>query len=150
MGSSTRPTVGGGSYGPSNNPSGVSWLVPCKYLRVTSPFGYRWHPTTGEWSMHRGVDLGAYKGTPIYASRSGTITIATYHSTAGNYVQINHGDGYCSVYMHMTHYVVKLGDYVKAGELIGYVGSTGRSTGPHLHFGISYKGEYVNPMDYIG
>jgi murein DD-endopeptidase MepM/ murein hydrolase activator NlpD len=147
---STRPTVGGGSYGPSNNPSGVSWLVPCKYLRVTSPFGYRWHPTTGEWSMHRGVDLGAYKGTPIYASRSGTITIATYHSTAGNYVQINHGDGYCSVYMHMTHYVVKLGDYVKAGELIGYVGSTGRSTGPHLHFGISYKGEYVNPMDYIG
>ena len=145
----TKPT-GGGNHGSSDNPSGVTWLVPCKYTRVTSPFGYRWHPTTGEWSMHKGVDLGAAKGTPIYATRSGTVTIATYHKTAGNYVTINHGDGYSSVYMHMTHYVVDVGDYVKAGELIGYVGSTGRSTGPHLHFGISYNGTYVNPMDYIG
>lgn len=138
------------SYGSPDNPSGAIWLVPCKYTRVTSPFGYRWHPTTGEWSMHKGVDLGAAKGTPIYASRSGYINVATYHKTAGNYVTINHGDGYTSVYMHMTHYVVKVGQYVKAGELIGYVGSTGRSTGPHLHFGIHYKGTYVNPMDYIG
>ena len=99
--------------------------------------------------MHQGVDLAAPKGTPIYATRSGTVTIATYSSTAGNYVQLNHGDGYSSVYMHMTHYEVKVGEYVKAGELIGYVGSTGRSTGPHLHFGISYKGSYVNPMDYL-
>ena len=147
---STRPTQDSSGGGSADNPSGVVWRVPCKYTRVTSPFGYRWHPTTGEWSMHKGVDLGAAKGTPIYATRSGTITIATYHKTAGNYVQINHGDGYSSVYMHMTHYVVKVGEYVKAGELIGYVGSTGRSTGPHLHFGISYKGSYVNPMDYIG
>jgi murein DD-endopeptidase MepM/ murein hydrolase activator NlpD len=137
-------------YGSPDNPSGAIWLVPCKYLRVSSPFGYRWHPTTGEWSMHKGVDLAAYKGTPIYASRSGTINVATYHKTAGNYVTINHGDGYTSVYMHMTHYVVKVGQYVKAGQLIGYVGSTGRSTGPHLHFGIHYKGTYVNPMDFIG
>jgi murein DD-endopeptidase MepM/ murein hydrolase activator NlpD len=137
-------------YGSPDNPSGAIWLVPCEYLRVSSPFGYRWHPTTGEWSMHKGVDLAAYKGTPIYASRSGTINVATYHATAGNYVTINHGDGYTSVYMHMTHYVVKVGQYVKAGQLIGYVGSTGRSTGPHLHFGIHYKGTYVNPMDFIG
>ncbi|MBE6924209.1 MAG: M23 family metallopeptidase [Ruminococcaceae bacterium] len=133
-----------------NNPSGVVWRVPCDYVRLTSPFGYRWHPTTGEWSMHRGVDLAGPKGTPIYASRSGYVTVATYNSISGNYVTINHQDGYSSVYMHMTHDVVDVGDYVKAGQLIGYMGSTGRSTGPHLHFGISYKGTYVNPMDYIG
>ncbi len=144
-----KPTSGG-SHGSSQNPSGVVWRVPCDYVRVSSPFGYRWHPTTGEWSMHRGVDLSAPKGTPIYASRSGYVTIASYHKTAGNYVTINHQDGYSSVYMHMTHYVVGVGDYVKAGQLIGYVGSTGRSTGPHLHFGISFNGTYVNPMDYIG
>ena len=138
------------SYGPSDNPSGVIWLVPCTYTYVSSPFGYRWHPTTGEWSMHKGVDLAAPKGTPIYATRSGYVNVATYHETAGYYVTINHGDGYTSVYMHMTHYIVSPGEYVKAGQLIGYVGSTGRSTGPHLHFGIHYYGTYVNPMDYIG
>lgn len=144
-----KPTTGG-AQGSDKNPSGVIWRVPCDYVRVSSPFGYRWHPTTGEYSMHRGVDLAAPKGTPIVASRSGVVTIATYHSTAGNYVTINHQDGYSSVYMHMTHYIVGVGDYVKAGEVIGYVGSTGRSTGPHLHFGISYNGTYYNPMDYIG
>lgn len=140
----------GGSANSDDNPSGTTWLTPCDYTYVSSPFGYRWHPTTGKWSMHQGVDLPAPKGTPIYASRSGYVTIAKYHVNAGNYVTINHQDGYTSVYMHMTHYVVEVGDYVKAGELIGYVGSTGRSTGPHLHFGIAYNGEYVNPMDYIG
>lgn len=149
----TTPTGGNGgtgNYGDINNPSGVLWMVPCDYIRVSSPFGYRWHPTTGEWSMHKGVDLAAPKGTPIYASRSGYVNVATYHSTAGNYVTINHRDGYTSVYMHMTHYIVSPGQEVKAGQLIGYVGSTGRSTGPHLHFGIHYYGTYVNPMDYIG
>lgn len=146
---STKPT-GGSNSGSPENPSGVIWRKPCVYTRVTSPFGYRWHPVTGEWSMHKGVDLNGKKGSEIYASRSGTVSIASWSSTAGNYVQINHGDGYSSIYMHMTHYIVKEGDYVKAGEVIGYVGSTGRSTGPHLHFGISYKGSYVNPMDYIG
>ena len=95
------------------------------------------------------LDLVASKGTPIYASRSGYVTIATYESTAGNYVTINHQDGYTSVYMHMTHDVVSVGEYVKAGQLIGYVGNTGRSKGFHLHFGISYNGTYVNPMNYI-
>lgn len=148
----SKPSGGhtGGAAGSDKNPSGAHWLIPCDYGRVSSPFGYRWHPVTGEWSMHKGVDLTAPRGTPIYASRSGYVTIADWHSTAGNYVTINHQDGYSSVYMHMTHYVVDEGDYVKAGELIGYVGSTGRSTGPHLHFAISYYGEYVNPMDYIG
>ena len=147
---STKPTTGNSSGGGSSGSnSSKKWIRPCSYSYVSSPFGYRHHPTTGEWSMHKGVDLAAPKGTPIYATRSGYVTIATYHSTAGNYVTINHQDGYTSVYMHMTHDVVSVGEYVKAGELIGYVGSTGRSTGPHLHFGITYNGTYVNPMNYI-
>lgn len=153
MEDATKPSSSGGSggsSGSSSNPSNVRWLVPCDYGRVTSPFGYRWHPVTGEWSMHKGVDLSAPKGTPIYASRSGYVTAAKWGDTAGNYVSINHEDGYSSIYMHMTHYVVSAGDYVKAGQLIGYVGDTGRTKGAHLHFGISYMGEYVNPMDYIG
>lgn len=149
--SATTPTGGGSNSNVgANNPSGVVWLVPCTYIRVTSPFGYRYHPTTGEWSMHKGVDLGAYKGTPIYASRSGVVTVATHHATAGNYVTINHQDGYRSTYMHMTYYVVKVNQYVQAGQLIGYVGDSGRTNGPHLHFGILYGSGYVDPMKYIG
>ena len=144
---SSKPSSGGSSS--SGGGSSKSWGKPCNYSYVSSAFGYRVHPVTGEWKMHKGVDLVASKGTPIYASRSGYVTIATYHSTAGNYVTINHQDGYSSIYMHMTHDVVSVGEYVKAGELIGYVGSTGRSTGPHLHFGITYNGTYVNPMNYI-
>ena len=145
----SKPTTStsGGSGG--GNSSSKKWLKPTAYSYVSSPFGYRVHPVTGKWTMHKGVDLVASKGTPIYASRSGYVTIATYESTAGNYVTINHQDGYSSIYMHMTHDVVSVGEYVKAGELIGYVGSTGRSTGPHLHFGITYNGTYVNPMNYI-
>jgi murein DD-endopeptidase MepM/ murein hydrolase activator NlpD len=145
----TAPGING-SHDSNVDADGIRWITPTTYSYVSSPFGYRWHPVTGQYTMHNGVDLPAPKGTPIYATRSGVVTIATSHSTAGNYVTINHQDGYTSVYMHMTHYVVYRGDYVKAGQLIGYVGSTGRSTGPHLHFGISYMGEYVNPMDYIG
>ena len=79
-----------------------------------------------------------------------TVTAASFQSGgAGNYVSINHGDGFSSIYMHMTRYIVSVGDYVSAGQVIGYVGSTGLSNGNHLHFGISYNGTYVNPMKYI-
>jgi len=77
------------------------------------------------------------------------VTIATFSNSAGFYVTINHGDGFSSVYMHMTNFVVSAGQAVSAGQLIGYVGSTGISTGPHLHFGISYNGKYVNPAAYV-
>ena len=130
-------------------PAAVKWIVPTKYTRMSSPFGYRLHPIQNVWKMHYGVDLSAPTGTPIVATRSGKVTTATYQDSAGNYVVINHGDGYSSVYMHMTHYVVSVGEFVTAGQVIGYVGSTGGSTGPHLHFGISYNGTYVNPADYI-
>jgi murein DD-endopeptidase MepM/ murein hydrolase activator NlpD len=119
------------------------------YYRLTSPFGMRKHPILGYNRMHNGVDMACAAGTPIYAAKSGKVTIAGWGGQAGNYVSINHGDGFASVYMHMTNYIVRAGQYVTTGQVIGYVGSTGLSSGPHLHFGISYNGTYVNPMAYI-
>lgn len=141
------PTTAPEEY-PSVGASG--WLTPVSNYRLSSPFGMRLHPILGYKRMHSGVDMACPEGTPIYATRGGKVTIAKYSSSAGNYVQINHGDGYASVYMHMTEYVVKYGEYVAQGQLIGYVGNTGLSKGNHLHFGISYNGEYVNPMEFIG
>ena len=139
---------GGSDYtGPVSN---ESWGRPCSWIKLTSPYGYRIHPTLGYRKFHNGVDLANNQGTPIYAARSGKVTVATYGGTYGYYVTINHGDGYSSLYAHMTHYVVNKGDTVKKGQLIGYMGSTGRSTGPQLHFSIFYNGSSVNPMNYIG
>jgi len=136
---------------PSNQaPSSSGWVKPLKSYTITSAFGKRVHPVLGYERMHEGVDMAAPKGTPIYAAKSGKVTVASYQKGgAGNYVVINHGDGFTSIYMHMTNYIVSKGQHVKAGQVIGYVGSTGISTGNHLHFGIAYKGEYVNPMKYI-
>jgi len=140
----------GGNTTPSTAPpSSAGWIVPCRYIALTSPFGGRIHPISGVWKMHYGVDLANNTGTPIYASRSGTVSAASYNGSAGYYVSINHGDGFSSIYMHMTHYIVYSGQYVEQGQVIGYMGSTGGSTGPHLHFGISYNGTYVNPANYI-
>ena len=146
----TKPSGTDVTPSTQTTPSSAGWIMPLKTLRVTSAFGMRIHPISKVWKMHEGVDFSAAQGTPIYAARSGKVTTASYQAGgAGYYVSINHGDGYSSIYMHMTHYIVKPGDYVSAGQVIGYVGSTGGSTGPHLHFGIAYKGEYKNPMNYI-
>ena len=127
------------------------WITPVPYYKLTSPFGMRLHPILGIYRMHNGVDLACAEGTPIYASRGGLVEVAGYQPDgAGNYIQLNHGDGFRSIYMHMTHYIVKQGQYVAPGQIIGYVGNTGLSKGAHLHFGISYQGTYVNPMKYIG
>lgn len=144
----TRP---GNDTTPSpETPSSSGWVCPVPYYTLTSPFGMRIHPISGKWKMHNGVDMACAQGTPIYAAKSGKVTTASYQAGgAGYYVSINHGDGFSSIYMHMTHFIVSPGQYVTAGQVIGYVGSTGGSTGPHLHFGISYNGTYVNPMDYI-
>ena len=132
-----------------NPPSSASWLMPVTGT-LTSPFGMRLHPVLGYYRMHNGIDLAAAQGTPIYATRAGKVTTCSYQAGgAGNYVSINHLDGFSSIYMHMTHYVVSPGQSVSQGQLIGYVGSTGISTGPHLHFGISYAGTYVNPLAYV-
>lgn len=132
-----------------NPPSNASWIMPVSGT-LTSAFGMRLHPVLGYYRMHNGIDLAAAQGTPIYATRAGTVTTCSYQAGgAGNYVSINHLDGFSSIYMHMTHYVVSPGQSVSQGQLIGYVGSTGISTGPHLHFGISYAGTYVNPLAYV-
>ncbi|MBR2976888.1 MAG: M23 family metallopeptidase, partial [Oscillospiraceae bacterium] len=117
--------------------------------RVTDAYGYRRHPIYGYYGMHAGVDLAAPQGTPVYAIASGYVNISTYHSVNGNYVSMGHGNGYGSLYAHLDHAVVSAGDYVKQGQVIGYVGSTGWSTGAHLHFEIHLNGSTVNPMDYI-
>jgi len=133
-----------------NPPSNSTWTTPVSGYRLTSPFGMRKHPVLGVVRMHNGVDMACAQGTPIYATRAGKVTRTAYQAGgAGNYVSINHLDGFSSIYMHMTHYVVSAGQNVSQGQLIGYVGSTGISTGPHLHFGISYAGTYVNPLAYI-
>lgn len=129
--------------------TGTSWIVPCSYTKLTSPFGNREQPTAGASTYHQGVDLAAPAGTPIYASRGGQVSAATYGSAAGYYVKINHLDGFSSIYMHMTNYVVSAGQNVSQGQLIGYVGQTGVATGDHLHFGILYNGAYVNPANYV-
>ena len=150
----TRPAPswgGAGVGGSTSTVDGVSWMTPCDYRKVSSPFGMRWHPVHGDWRMHNGVDFDA-DCTPIYATRSGVVVVATTYqsASAGFYVMIDHGDGFRSVYMHMCEQpYVSVGDFVGQGQVIGCVGSTGWSTGPHLHFGISYYGEYVNPMIYL-
>jgi len=143
----------GGTGGIGVNNSGLTWIVPCSYKRVSSVFqpDGRLHPVLGYVRPHNGVDLAQGCKSPIYATRSGVVTISTYSSSAGYYVTIDHLDGYKSTYMHMCKFPdVKVGEYVQAGQVIGCLGSTGWSTGDHLHFGISYNGEWVNPMDYIG
>ena len=125
------------------------------YYRVTSPFGYRIHPIFGYGHGHTGIDLSADTGTEIYAAYDGEVVISTYNSAAGNYIAINHGKDsggnvLITMSLHCSKLYVSEGDTVKAGQLIGLVGSTGNSTGPHLHFTVKYNGEYVDPAPYIG
>lgn len=147
---STGDIGGSGSAGDDNDVDGVTWLVPISYTRFSSPFGMRLHPVYGDYRLHNGVDLSAPEGTHIYASRAGKVIVATYGASGGNYVMIDHMDGtYTTMYLHMTRYIVHVGQNVAAGELIGYCGSTGVSTGPHLHFSVFKNGVAVNPADYI-
>ena len=148
-------TSGGGSTSNSTGTnsgttggSGGGWLVPCSYTSITSPFGHRTSPTSGASSYHQGVDLDTGTGWAVVASRAGT-AYTGYNGTAGNYVTIDHHDGYRSIYMHLSGFSISNGTNVSAGQQIGLTGSTGVSTGDHLHFGISYNGVYVNPCSYV-
>ena len=147
----TRPTDPTNQAGSGNVADGYVWYVPTKDYKVTSEFGPRTHPVTGKPNTyHYGIDLAAAEGTPIFATRDGVVRVAAYQEGgAGYYVSLGHEGGYISVYMHMTHYIVKKGEYVKAGQIIGYVGSTGGSTGNHLHFGIAKDGTYMNPRLFL-
>ncbi len=153
----TTESSGGGSSDSGSSSSGGGtggsgsggWLVPCSYTSITSPFGYRTAPTTGASTYHQGVDLDTGTGDPVVATRAGVVVIAGYGSAAGNYVKIDHRDGFSSVYMHLSSYTVSSGQIVSAGQLIGYTGATGVATGDHLHFGIALNGVYVNPCNYV-
>ena len=128
------------------------WRIPCEYTVLTSAFGPRIHPITGEVGrMHNGVDLAGPYGIPVYAARSGYVSYAGYEAGgAGWYVSLGHSDGFGSIYMHLDRYVVYTGQTVEKGQIIGYLGSSGGSTGPHLHFGIHKSGVgWVNPAEYV-
>lgn len=129
---------------------GGAFVFPVKkYTRVSSEFGWRIHPTLGVNKFHNGVDLASPSGTDIYAAYDGVVVAATYSGTMGNYVMINHGSGLYTIYMHASKLYVKKDDIVLRGNTIAAVGSTGRSTGPHLHFGVRKDGTYVSPWNYI-
>lgn len=138
------------AYGRLEEAEQQKWVVPIRYTNISSPFGERIHPVAGEAKFHYGVDLAAPMGTPIVATRSGYVDVATYNESAGYYVVIDHQDGYDSRYMHMQKYIVEKGQYVVTGQIIGYCGQSGVATGSHLHFEI-YKGgtKAVNPADYM-
>ena len=126
------------------------WLWPISlndYQRCSSGFG--WRKLYGVWDYHRGWDLAAYRGTPIYASKGGKVVIAQYHNSYGNYIVIDHGDGVSTVYAHCSKLNVAKGDTVKKGDKIGEVGTTGNSTGNHLHFEFRLNGKYIDPFTYI-
>ena len=120
-----------------------------RYDRVSSEFGYRIHPIFKTKNFHSGVDLAVAKGTAIYAAYKGVVVAATYSSSMGNYVMIDHGDNLYTIYMHASVLKVSKGAEVTAGQTIALVGSTGNSTGPHLHFGVRRNGTYVSPWEYI-
>ncbi len=116
---------------------------------ITSPYGYRIHPITGTKKFHSGIDLGAPAGTTIVAAKAGTVVRSYMSSSYGNYTVIDHGGGVMTAYAHQSKRLVSVGDTVSAGEKIGLVGSTGNSTGNHLHFEIYVNGSTVNPMKYF-
>lgn len=118
--------------------------------RLTSKFGWRKDPFTGSKSFHKGVDLCASSGTPINVAASGVVKEAKYHASYGNYILVDHGNGYMTRYAHLSKILVKEGQNVIKGECIAKMGSTGRATGPHLHFEVIYEGELCDPWDYIG
>lgn len=110
---------------------------------LTSSFGSRWG------RQHHGIDIGGDSGTEIYAALSGSVIFAGTADGYGNYIKLKHGNGYETAYGHCKSIVVKEGQYVEKGQLIAYMGSTGNSTGPHLHFEVKIDGEFVNPLEYV-
>lgn len=124
------------------------WPAP-SYTRISDDYGYRIHPILNVQQFHTGVDMAAPGGTPILAAYDGAVVQAAYNSSMGNYVMIDHGSGLYTIYMHAQKLMVSAGDEVSRGEQIATVGTTGRSTGNHLHFSVRLNGSYVSPWGYI-
>ena len=132
-------TYGGGAF---------AWPAP-SYTRISDDYGWRLHPTLNVQQFHNGVDMAAPSGSAILAAANGQVVAASYSSTMGNYIMINHGSGLYTIYMHASSLSVSNGATVSKGQQIGCVGSTGRSTGPHLHFSVRLNGSYVSPWTYL-
>jgi murein DD-endopeptidase MepM/ murein hydrolase activator NlpD len=124
-------------------------LVPVDGVKLTSDYGMRWHPVLGGRRAHKGVDLAAPIGTPIHAAADGMVSRADWFSGYGLYIALEHGGQIETRYGHMSRLNVAAGQMVHKGDIIGYVGTTGRSTGPHLHYEVRIAGEAVNPMPYL-
>ncbi len=137
--SNNSASYGGGTF---------CWPAP-SYTRISDDYGWRTHPTLGVQQFHNGVDMASPSGSPILAAADGVVVAASYNATMGNYVMIDHGGGLFTIYMHASALFVSSGNVVSAGDEIAAVGSTGRSTGPHLHFGVRLNGSYVSPWNYL-
>lgn len=126
-----------------------AWPAP-SYTRISDDYGYRTHPILGTQQFHNGVDMAAPGGSPILAAYDGKVVAAAYSSSMGNYIMIDHGDGLYTIYMHASALYVSSGTEVSKGDKIAAVGTTGRSTGNHLHFSVRLNGSYVSPWNYLG
>ncbi|WDA42256.1 M23 family metallopeptidase [Erythrobacter sp. BLCC-B19] len=152
----TSPTLGTGeevvtaysSPVPTRSIS-VPSRMPLEGAQLTSGFGMRTHPVLGGRRQHAGIDLAAPTGTPVYATADGVVSRADWFSSYGLYISIEHGASMQTRFGHLSRLAVAAGDNVKKGDLIGYVGSTGRSTGPHLHYEVRVDGVAVNPIPYM-
>ena len=130
--------------------NGGMFTWPCPgYKRISDEYGNRIHPILGTQQFHNGVDMAASSGTAILAAYDGDVIAATYSSSMGNYIMIDHGSGLYTIYMHCSALYVSKGQAVTKGQNIAAVGSTGRSTGPHLHFSVRLNGSYVSPWNYL-
>lgn len=138
-----------GSKTKSNYSGGKFCWPSATSQRVTSSYGYRIHPISGKKSLHRGMDIGAGMGTNVLAAEAGTVVTAGWNNSYGYYVTINHGNGYVTLYAHNSKLLVSKGETVSRGQVIAKCGSTGNSTGPHIHFEVSLNGNLQNPMNYF-
>lgn len=131
-------------------PTLISPLPPGVEGRFTSSYGPRTNPVTKQYqSLHNGQDIAVPSGTPLHAVAAGTITTSTFTDVSGNYIKIDHGGGWSTAYLHLSDRRAAVGQQVKQGEVIGLSGSTGRSTGPHLHFIVYYNGQAVDPKPLV-
>lgn len=155
---SSSGSVSGGNAGSMNSnvsASGFAWPLPYSGVYLSSYYGYRYHPLTGQYKYHSGIDvsMSGAMGKNIVATRAGTVIISSPEGQNGtgygSYIVIDHGDGYSSLYGHCSALLVSQGQKVSRGQIIARVGSTGWSSGPHLHFEIRYNGETVDPLDYV-
>lgn len=141
---------GGGNSGGGSQQVSKTGIIRVSDLgytpRITSPYGMRWHPVLQKEKMHTGIDVGIPTGTPIYSMAGGKVIISKYSSSYGHYIVVDHGGGLSSLYAHLSSRLVSVGQTVEKGQMIAKSGSTGRSTGPHLHFEVRINGNHTNPV----